>query len=364
MNKLISLTLLIFCISCKQQNSIQPQKRDIVETVYASGKVIAENEYNLYALNSGTVIKKLVKEGDSVTKGQIIYIIKFDAPAAKLDAAKSNFNYAQSNLSRDSRVLTDLKITMQSAEIRFHNDSLQYVRLKRLMDQDIGTQSNVDNAYTNYLVSENMKKAAEEKYYSTINDLNVNLSNAKSQLTGAKTDLDNYFIRSDKAGTVYQLLKEQGEAVKANDPLALLGETKSRTIKLAVDQQDIIRVKLGQEVLLKTDVSGSTIYHAVISKIYPLMNEIDQTFRVDAVFLTSENQPYIHSSVEANIIIQRKKNALVIPAKAMINEDSVQIREAGKLKTIFVKTGIHTLNDIEILEGLTESSIVVPPYQK
>jgi len=351
--------LLIFVASCKHETSIHPERKNIVETVYASGKIIAENEYNLYALSNGTVIKKLAKEGDSVTRGQVIYVVNNDAPAAKLDAARSNFENAQSNVSDQSRVLKDLKLSMQNAETRYANDSLQYIRLKKLMEEGIGTQNNLDNARSTSLISENQKKSAEEKYYSTISDLKVTLQNAKSQLAGAKTDLDNYFIRSEGNGRVYQMMKEQGEAVKLNDAVALLGDANKRIIRLAVDQQDVSRLKTGQEVLLKADVTGNTIYKAVISKIYPMMNEVDQTFRVDAVFSDNNDQHYIHSSVEANIIIQKKENALIIPREALTTTDSVQIKEDGKIKTVAVKTGIRTLNDVEITGGLDEKSTIL-----
>lgn len=359
MIKFSPLFLLIFVGSCKHETSIHPERKNIVETVYASGKIIAENEYNLYALSNGTVIKKLAKEGDSVTKGQVIYIINNDAPAAKLDAARSNFENAQSNVSDQSRVLKDLKLSMQNAETRYTNDSLQYIRLKTLMDEGIGTQNNLDNARSTSLISENQKKSAEEKYYSTINDLKVTFQNARSQLAGAKTDLDNYFIRSEDNGRVYQMLKEQGEAVKLNEAVALLGEANKRIIRLAVDQQDISRIQTGQEVLLKADVTGNTIYKAVISKIYPMMNEVDQTFRVDAIFSDNNDQHYIHSSVEANIIIQKKDNVLIIPRQALTTTDSVQIKENGKIKTVSVKTGIRTLTDVEITGGLDETSAII-----
>ncbi|HTS46030.1 MAG TPA: HlyD family efflux transporter periplasmic adaptor subunit [Puia sp.] len=364
MTKFRIIFLFLLLSSCKHQSSIHPQRKNIVETVYASGNIIADNEYDLYALSNGIVLKKMVEEGDTVNKGQIIYIIENEAPLAKLNAAKSNLANAQSNLSEKSRVLNDLKLAMQMAEIRCANDSLNYIRLKRLMEQDIGTQSNLDNAYTAYRTSLDQKKSAEEKYYSTLNDLGVTLQNAKSQLTGAETDLNNYFIRSQSNGRVYQLLKEQGEVVKPNEAVALLGDKNKRIIKLAVDQQDIDRVQTGQEVLLKTDITGNTIYKAVVSKIYPLMNEVDQTFRVDALFTDTTSQPYIHSSVEANIIIQRKNNALVIPRTTVSEDDSVQIKQNGKIKTIGIKTGIRTLNDVEITGGLDESSVVILPSKQ
>lgn len=354
----------IIYISCKHDNIIHPQKKDIVETVYASGKILADSEYYTYALSSGTIENKLVKEGDLVRKGQILYIVRYDAPAAKLNAARTNYNIAQSNLSGHSRVLNDLKLSMQNAEIRFHNDSLQYVRLKKLMASEIGTQNNLDNAYTSYTISKNLRKSAEEKYYSVVNDLIANLQNTQSQLTNARTELENYFIRSNTNGTVYQTFKEQGEAVRNNDAVALLGKSQNRIIRLSVDQQDIDKIQAGQQVLLKTDVTASTIYKAIVKKIYPVMNEADQTFRVDAVFADTTIQPYIHSSVEANIIIQKKQLALIIPKDALTAADSVRVIQNAKRKTVAVRTGISTLDQVEILQGLDESSLVVMPSQK
>jgi HlyD family secretion protein len=355
---------LILLYSCNHHNTIHPQKKDIVETVYASGKIISNNEYNVYALSSGTVIKKLKKEGDTVKKEEILYVIKNDAPAARLEAARNNYENAKANVSVKSRILNDLKLAMQSAETKFINDSSQYVRLKNLLQQDIGTQSNLDAAYANFVISKDQKQSAEEKYYSTLNDLKVALHNAESQLAEAQTDLNNYFIRSEADGMVFQTFKEVGETVKPHDMMALLGETSQRIIKLSVDQQDIDKIKKSQQVLLKTDIAGNTIYHAVVTRVYPVMNESDQTFRVDAIFTDSTQQPFIHSSVEANIIIQQKNNVLVIPRNALVADDSVQVMQNGKQKTVAVRTGIHTLDETEILEGLDESSQVLLPSQK
>jgi multidrug efflux pump subunit AcrA (membrane-fusion protein) len=358
------ISLCIFCViiaSCSRQSIIHPQRKGIVETVYASGKIISNNEYNVYGLSSGTVIKKLVKEGDSVIKNQVLYIIKNDAPATRLEAAQANYKIAQANLSSQSRILNDLRLSMQSAQAKLSNDSSTYLHLKNLWDENIGTKNNLDAAYTQYILSKNQLQSAHEKYYSTLNDLNLALHSAQSQLTDAQTELNNYFIKSESNGTVFQTYKEPGESVKPNDVVALLGESSNRIIKLAVDQEDIDKIKTGQQVLLKTDITGNTIYHAVVSRLYPLMNEADQTFRVDAVFTDTTQQAFIHSSVEANIIIQKKNNALVIPRAALIADDSVQVKQNGKTKIIAVQTGISTLDETEVIKGLDESSQVIFP---
>ncbi|HXB45012.1 MAG TPA: efflux RND transporter periplasmic adaptor subunit [Puia sp.] len=355
---------LLITIACNNKTVVRAQRKNIVETVYASGKIVADSEYTVYALSAGYVMKKLIKEGDTVKKGQILYIVNYDASSAKLHAAQTNYDEASSNISEKSRVLNDLKLAMDNARTKLNNDSLLYARRSKLWQQGIGTQNDVDNASANYITSRNLEKSAEEKYYATHNDLNVSLANAKSQLAGAQTDLNNYFIKSGNNGMVYQTYKEQGEAVKLNDAVALLGKTSKRLIRMAVDQQDIDKVKLGQDVLLKTDITGNAIYHAMVSKIYPMMNEADQTFRVDAWFSDSSRQHFTHSSVEANIIIQKKSDVLTVPRLAMIADDSLMIRVDGKTKIVSVQTGIRTLEEVEIVSGINQTSEIILPAQK
>jgi len=255
--------------------------------------------------------------------------------------------------------LNDMKLAMQNANIKFSNDSLQYFRLKNLWDQNVGTKTALDNAETQYRVSLNEKKSVREKYYSTLNDLNVSLKNAQSNMASAKNDLSNYLIRAESNGTVYQMMKEKGEAVRANEAMILIGKSADRLIKLAVDQQDINLVRSGQQVLLKTDATGDKIYEAKIVRVYPTMNEADQTFRVEATFTEQNVHAFIHTSVEANIVIEKKQQALVIPIKSILNGDSVKIKDGDKIKAVPVKIGIHTLDEAEIVSGIDEHSEVV-----
>lgn len=338
-------------------------RKNIVETVYASGRILADSEYTVYALNAGTVIRKMAKEGDQVSRGQVLLVIRSTAPAARLAAADAVFDNARQNLSANSRILNDLKIATQNADLRYTNDSLLYTRYRNLWALNIGTKVNLDNAQTQCAISLNQKKAAREQYYSTVNDLKVTLKNARSQAVSARSDLDNYFIRAESDGTVYQTLKENGEAVKMNDPVIMMGKSRARIIRLAVDQQDIDRIRPGQSILLKTDVTGERIFKARVTRTFPVMNEMDQTFRVDAAFLDNNRQPYIHSSVEANIVIQQKRNCLVVPGSALTTGDSLRISRGGKRASIAVKTGIRTISEVEIVSGLDEHARIIMPEQ-
>lgn len=364
LKKLLLLLSLTAFVACKKQRVTYPRLTTIMQTVYASGKMMADSEYTLGALSSGTVVRKLVQEGDRVRKGAVLYILRHTAPAVKMEAANSALQNARENISAHSRILNDLKIAEQNADLKFRNDSLLYARYQNLWAQNIGTKVNLDNARTQYELSFNQKRSAREKYRSTLNDLQLSLKNAQSLAAGSRADLDNYFIRAESSGTVYQLLKEPGEVVKMNEPVALLGRSAARVIRLAVDQEDIRQIKPGQPVLLKTDASGEQIYQAKISRIYPVMNEADQTFRVDALFTGDADPAYLHSAVEANIIVAKKMNCLTIPVALLMTGDSLRIREKGRVVTKPVKTGLRTTNEVEITSGADVHTAILDPLNQ
>jgi HlyD family secretion protein len=357
--KIGALTVIMFWLGCNNSPVIYPERKDIIETVYASGKIISENEYKLAALSNGAIIKKLVKDGDTIKEGQLLYVISNEAARERYDAALSHYQNLVTNLSDQSPLLNDLRLSLQNASVKCSNDSLVYHRYKTLWAQDIGTKNNLDNVYTNYQVSQNQKMIAEQKYYASINDLKVSHSNARSQLIASDKDLQEYYIRSDRDGIVYQTFKEAGETVFTNEVVALLGNHSSQVIRLAVDQQDISKIKIGQQVLLQSDVTGNTIYQAAVSYIYPVMNEQDQTFRVDALFVDQSGLSFIHSSIEANIIVQKKNKALVLPRSALTGKDSVWIQVKKNRKKTGIQTGITTLDHVEILSGLNEKTPVL-----
>jgi HlyD family secretion protein len=353
------IPIFFYLIACNKIPQVHLQRKEIIESVYASGKIIPQNEYNLFALSSGTILEKRVKDGDMVRKGQVLYVICNETASARLNAATDYYQNARFNQSDRSPLLKDLKLAMGNAEIRLKNDSLNYHRWKNLWEAGIGTRNNLDNCYAIWQMSLNQEKSAEEKYFSTLNDVRVNSSNALSLVVAARKDLNDYYIMANRDGVVYQTFKEAGEAVRNNELVALLGEDGKPLIRLSVDQEDIDKLKAGQQVLLRTDLSGKAIYRARVVQIYPTMNETDQTFRVDAAFEDKTPPAFIHCSAEANIIVQVKPGAKVLQREALIDEDSVWVLTGGRKKKIVIKTGISTLEYVEVLSGIDETTLVL-----
>src|SRR5207245_6005103 len=107
-NAIVSIVL-VCSLGCNKAPVTYPQRKDIIETVYASGKIVSGNEYKVSSLISGTIVKKLVKDGDTILKGQLLYIISHDAAKERFNAALKNYHVVSTNLSEQSPLLNDLK---------------------------------------------------------------------------------------------------------------------------------------------------------------------------------------------------------------------------------------------------------------
>src|SRR5690242_18264168 len=80
---------LLFMVSCNsKKQEIQPENKDIVESVYASATIKSAQQYNAIAPVSGLLLENLVKEGDSVREGQIIARIENANPGLNAENAR------------------------------------------------------------------------------------------------------------------------------------------------------------------------------------------------------------------------------------------------------------------------------------
>jgi HlyD family secretion protein len=362
-NKLLIVCIVPALIGCDTASVIYPTRKDIVETVYASGKIVPQNEHWLSAQKTGIIIKKLVDDGDTVTRGQLLYVINDYVADKRFAAAVASYNAITYNLSPSSPVLQDLQLALHNAEVQLKNDSTNYVRWRNLWEHDIGTKSNLDKSYSQFLVSRNDKQIAEQKYYSLLRDLQTSRRISRSELSSARKNFDDIYIRSDANGIAYRTLKETGELVKDNETLVLLGDECDHIIRLSVDQEDIDKIRVGQQILLEVDAIESEVFEASVTFISQVMNELDQTFRVEARFNPPVNQGFIYTSVEANIIVDKRKKALVLPRTALIAGDSILVRENGREKKVAVQLGISTLDHVEVLSGVRENTAVLVDLQ-
>ena len=356
----ITVIALVAVFSCKTDAEEQtPEVREIIEAVYSSGYVMPRNDYQVYALGEGFLIKKLAEAGTEVTRDQPLFIIGSDQQNARLSNTQQIYNMAKLNYSEGSPILQEAKVAMNNSYAKMKNDSVTLVRYRNLLANKATSQMEFDRIELQYESSRNEFLAQKQRYEKLKNQLYIELKNAENNFKIAEVDKDNYTITSNVNGMVYQTFKEEGEMVRRGEPLATVGSKDQVYLQLQVDEMDVNKVKLGQEIVVKVDVYGDRTFRAKVTKIYPMINRAEQSFRVDAEFLEMLPSNFAGLSVEANIIIQEKEKALTIPKIYLVDSNFVWVEKNGDEEKVKITKGIETMEYVEVLSGLDKDSKII-----
>ncbi|MDH4298176.1 MAG: biotin/lipoyl-binding protein, partial [Cyclobacteriaceae bacterium] len=123
--------LAIVIFSCQShETKIQPTVEDISESVYASGIVKSENQYQVFSTVSGIIKEILVAEGERVTKGTPL--LRIFNKTSELNARNAQLTADYAKLSENQQKLDELKMAVEVAKIKKENDSLLLERKRQL----------------------------------------------------------------------------------------------------------------------------------------------------------------------------------------------------------------------------------------
>ncbi len=350
--------LLLLTACTGNQETTQPTVEDITESVYASGVVKSRNQHQVFPTASGVIQQILVTEGDVVKKGDPL--LKLDNETARLNTENARIAAEYSSVSANAAKLSELQETIDLARSRKQNDSMLLVRQRNLWANKIGTRVELEQRELNYKNAVTALRSAQLRYKDLKKQLDFAAKQSQKSLQISETMSDDFTVRSETDGKVYSVLKEKGEMVSPQMPVAVIGAADEFILELQVDEYDIARIKPGQKVLLNLDSYKGQVFEAKVFKVNPAMNERTRSFTVEASFVTTPPALYPNLTTEANIVIQRKENALIIPREYLVDGSYVMTEDDEKVQ---VKTGLKDYQKVEILEGLTKDDVIVKPVQ-
>jgi HlyD family secretion protein len=347
------------------------QKRTIVETITANGKIQPEKEVKISPDVSGEIVELTVKEGYSVEKGQLLLRIKPDNYISQRDRSLAEISAAQARRAQ--------------SEAQFTQAELSYKRNKQLYDQQTISKSDFEQAEATYNVAKAELDAAK-----------FAITSAEASLKDANENLTKTSIYAPMTGTVSMLLVELGERVAgtnlmAGTELMRVADLSRMEAQVQVNENDIPRVKLGDTALIEVDAYLDQKFKGVVTEIANSAKttgvSADQVtnFDVKILVLPQSYQKLVDAgdknpfrpgmSATVDIRTQSKTDILTVPIQSVTTRtDTSKIAGTPSEKDIRtlvfitdgkhalakdVKTGIQDNSYIEILSGLSVNDQVV-----
>lgn len=350
-----------FLFSCaEKQVKTSPKIENITESVYASGIVKSTNQYKVFATVSGLIERILVKEGDLVKRGSPIMKIGSETAQLNKENAALAERFAAESEGNNGEKINDVKMKIELAKSKMINDTLLLHRQRDLWQHGSGTLNDLEQRILTSKNSTGAYKSALLELKELQRQLQFNALQSKKNLQISNTIANDYVIKSEMNGRIYDILLEEGELVSPQLPVAIIGDADSFMLELQIDEYDIAKMSLGQKVLISMESYKGQVFDGVIKKIYPIMNEVSRTFTLEAYFIKRPAVLYPNLSVEANIIIQKKNKALTIPLAYLIDNQYVILLNHEKRKVL---TGLKDYQKVEIVKGLASTDVLIKPVK-
>lgn len=351
------------------------EKRTIVETITANGKIQPEKEVKISPDVSGEIVELTVKEGDNVVKGQLLLRIKPDTYISQKDRSLAAISSARARLAQ--------------SEAQFTQAELAFKRSKQLYDEQTISKSEFEQAQATYTVAKSEVDAGKFTVVST-----------EASLKEANENLTKTSIYAPMSGTVSMLLVELGERVAgtnlmAGTELLRVADLARMEARVQVNENDIPRVKLGDTALIEVDAYLDQKFKGIVTEIANSAKttgvSADQVtnFDVKILVLPQSYQKLVDAgdknpfrpgmSATVDIRTQSKPDILTVPIQSVTTRtDTTKIAGTPSQKDIRtivfvtdgkyalakdVKTGIQDNSYIEILSGVAlNDRIVSAPF--
>jgi len=346
------------------------QIRSLIST---NGKIEPVLNFEAHSPLTTTVKRVLVKEGDSVKKGQLLVTLD-DADArtqaaraqTQLKAALAEINSTQ----RGGNQEEVLNLNAQLAKARADRDAAQrnLDALQRLQQQGSASAGEVRAAQNGLAQADAQVNLLQQKQtgrYSSpeIARVEAQRSEALAAYEAAQDILGKSNVHAPFDGVVYSLPVRQGVFVNSGDLLLQVSDLSKVQVRAFVDEPDVGKLAPGNPIELTWDAIPGRIWHATVNSV-PSTVKLHGSRNVGETISIVDNKdmkllPNINVGV--TIVNAQRENVLVVPREAVRMDDSKPyvLQVVGRqLKRQDVETSISNLTQVEIVRGIALNDMV------
>lgn len=350
----IGIGLFLFLRSDKNEPKYVTEKitrGDIKSTVSATGTVNAVTTVQVGTQVSGTIKQLFVDYNSPVKQGQLLAQIDPAVFEAQVGQARAN--------------LMSSRAAMEKAQVALRDTKLTYDRNKTLFAKNFIAKSDLDTAETNYLSAQAQIKVAKAQIQQT-----------QAALDAASVNLKYSRILSPVNGIVISRNVDIGQTVAASFQTPTLftiaQDLTKMQIDTSVDEADIGKMNVGQNVTFTVDAYPELTFHGKVSVVRNAPITVSNVVTYDTVITVDNADLKLKPGMTANVLIETATAAgvLRVPNAALrfkpaatgqngskgktqkaAKGSGVWILENKKPQQIKITTGISDGNYTEVKDG-------------
>jgi HlyD family secretion protein len=349
------------------------QRSTIQSLVTTNGKIEPLQSFEAHAPVGTTIRKLLVKEGDSVKRGQLL--IQMDDYTAREQAAQ-----ALADMRASDAATSAIRSGGNQEEVLTLQSQLVKARTER--DVALRNRDAVQRLQQNNAASPGELRAAEEQLQRADADLKLleqkqkdryskpeilqteaRTGQAQSAYAAAEDLLNQLNVRAPFDGVVYSLPVHQGTYVNPGDLILQEADLSKILVRAYVDEPDVARLAPGQTINVTWDAVPGRIWTGAVTSV-PTTLRMHGTRNVGettCVVNNDDRKLLPNVNVGVSIVTAEHKDALTVPREAIHQDDSKPYLyeiSNNELRRRDVQTSISDLTHVEIANGVPEKALI------
>lgn len=237
--------------------------------------------------------------------------------------------------------------------------TLNQASLKDMYDAAAATLTQARDAYARYGKLHQQGSMPEIKWV----EVESKLQQAVSAEAIAKKNLNDSRLYAPYDGVIASKEAEQGMNVLAGQPVLKLVDVRQVSVKIAVPEKEIARLKVGQKATFRVEALDGRSYQTQVTEKGIVANQLSHTYDVKMKVANADGALMPGMVCNVSVVSDSQKSGFTLPAGAVsLDVDGrrfVWTVVDGKAALRWVETGTLAGNNVSITSGLSEGDQVI-----
>lgn len=353
------LILLASCGGDKQQQEKSPIA---VETMTVgessvngnqsfSGTIEEDEGVTVSFATSGTLMSLNIREGQTVSKGQLIGVV---------DATTARSTYESSKASIESA-----KAGLESAKAGLETAQDNYNRCKMLHDRNSLAEQKWVQAQSQLTQARERVRQAQEQ-----------LSQARSMLQIAGKNLSDNRLYAPVSGYISEKNVESGQNIVQGQPICKIVSINSVKVKISVPETEVSKIKQGQTIEFTVSALPGRVFRGQVVEKAVSADAMSRSYEVKALVQNADHAllPGMVADVKANMGTSASSSQANNQVAIFLHADVVQLDSDnrnfvwtvvnGRAHKTYITTGEETSQGVMVTGGLNPGAVVIVKGQQ
>lgn len=312
-----------------------------------NGKVVADNEVQVFPMLAGQVLTLSVSEGDKVAKGQTLLNVDTSSVTSTMSSLRESYNATK----------TATEKAIENAQIGVKQAQLAVENTEALLEAGAAAEQDLTKAKQGLAQAQAGVQQARAQQAASLAQIQASMDQINKQASYGT-------VTAPCAGTVTAVNVVQGGMASSAQPAVVIAEDSRVKINASVSEDVFAGLHTGDSAGVQISVLSDEVKSAKIVSLPAAANQQTNLYDV-SVSVPSGTEPAIGAFATVIFYTDRRENTLSVPTDCVLTGNDNErylftVDESGTTAArVTVETGLVGKTNTEITSGLNEGDRVV-----